>query len=697
MIMSQLAGAVGWFGLAPWVIGFPLLGLIVNLLIGSKIPERLVGWIASAAVGLAFVVAVLQFFAVQADPAGREVAVATWISVGSLNIQWALKVDSLSVMMMLMVSGVSALIHIYAIGYMHADVRFKGDPHRYRRFFVYFNLFVALMMVLVTADSYLMMFVGWEGVGLCSYLLISFWFEGGLEGLGNAIAGKKAFVVNRIGDVGFLLAMFITFWTFGSLQFDAVFHQAQSMGAAAVGPVTVITLLLLLGVAGKSAQLPLFVWLPDAMAGPTPVSALIHAATMVTAGIYLVARNHVLFALAPVSANTAAMLGALTALFSATIAVAQFDIKKVLAYSTISQLGFMLAAVGLGGYVAGLFHLVTHAFFKALLFLGAGSVIQGVEHAHEASHGEQTHGEPFDPQDMRNMGGLRTRMKTTFWVYLIAGLSLAGVPPLSGFFSKDEILLDALHANPVVYALLAAAAFLTAFYIGRQLFMVFAGQPRTESAKQAKENPPVMTLPLVGLALLAVLGGGLNFPGTHALAEWLKLTISEIEISGFDFQVAGISTAIALVALVLAWWIYGRKPMTEGSQDPLRSSLGALFTALSRKWWVDELYAATVVRGYEGLAALMVVGEDAQFAGNKFWTSWLDQIGSRKGKQAARGLLGMVVDLSFVDSIMITSGDLAKGAAQRLSKLQTGFIRNYALAILLGILGVLVFMIFGGG
>ncbi len=695
MLIGQLAGAVGWFGLAPWVIGFPILGLIVNLLIGSKIPERLVGWIASAAVGMAFVVAVLQFLAVQAEPAGREVVVATWISVGSLSVPWALKVDSLSVMMMLMVSGVSALIHVYAIGYMHADVRFKGDPHRYRRFFVYFNLFVALMMVLVTADSYLMMFVGWEGVGLCSYLLISFWFEGGLEGLGNAVAGKKAFVVNRIGDVGFLLAMFVTFWTFGSLHFDTVFHQAESMGSAAVGPATLITLLLLLGVAGKSAQLPLFVWLPDAMAGPTPVSALIHAATMVTAGIYLVARNHVLFALAPVSSNTAAYIGALTALFSATIAVAQFDIKKVLAYSTISQLGFMLAAVGLGGYVAGLFHLVTHAFFKALLFLGAGSVIQGVEHAHEASHAEHGHDQPFDPQDMRNMGGLRTRMKTTFWVYLIAGLSLAGVPPLSGFFSKDEILLDALHANVIVYALLAAGAFLTAFYIGRQLFLVFGGQPRTESAKGAKENPPVMTLPLVGLALLAAVGGALNFPGGHALGEWLKLTISEIEISGFDVQVAGISTAIALVALALAWWIYGRKPLAEGVQDPLRSSLGGLFTALSRKWWVDDLYAATVVRGYEGLASLMVVGEDAQIAGNKFWTGWLDQIGMRRGTQAVRGLLGMLVDLSFVDSFMITSGDLAKGAAQRLSRLQTGFIRNYALAILLGIVAILAFMLFG--
>ncbi len=692
MPLNGLMTASDAYNLAPWVIGFPILGLLINLVVGARLPQRLVGAIASAAVVMAFGVALVEFFAVRGDPSGSTKVLASWIVAGRLAVPWALKIDSLSVMMMLMVSGVSALIHIYAIDYMRSDVHFKNDPGRYRRFFVYFNLFVALMMVLVTADNFLMMFVGWEGVGLCSYLLISFWFEGGLEGLGNALAGKKAFVVNRIGDFGFLVAMFLIFWTFGSLQFETVFQHAQAMGAAAVGIVTVITLLLLLGVTGKSAQLPLFVWLPDAMAGPTPVSALIHAATMVTAGIYLVARTHVLFALAPVSASAAALIGAGTALFSASIAVAQVDIKRVLAYSTISQLGFMLAAVGLGAYVAGLFHLVTHAFFKALLFLSAGSVIQGIEHAHEKQHAG--HGQnDFDPQDMRNMGGMRTRMPVTFWVYLIAGLSLAGIPPLSGFFSKDEILLEALKANPVVYGLLAAAAFLTAFYIGRQLFMVFAGTPRTQPAGEAHENPPVMIWPLVGLAGLTLAGGALNFPGTHALADWLGSTLGGVETSEFSLQVAGVSTGLALVGLFLAWLIYGRRPLAANGQDPLARALGPVYTALVRKWWVDELYAATVVRGYQSLAGLMTVGEDAQNAGGGFWTGWLDQLGSHQGAGAARGLIGLVVDLSFVDSLMITAGDLAQAAARRLSKLETGYVRNYALAVLLGVLAILVFMV----
>lgn len=692
MPLNGLMTASDAYNLAPWVIGFPILGLLINLAVGARLPQRLVGAIASAAVVMAFGVALVEFFAVSGDPSGSTKVLASWIVAGRLAVPWALKIDSLSVMMMLMVSGVSALIHIYAIDYMLADVHFKNDPGRYRRFFVYFNLFVALMMVLVTADNFLMMFVGWEGVGLCSYLLISFWFEGGLEGLGNALAGKKAFVVNRIGDFGFLVAMFLTFWTFGSLQFDTVFQHAQAMGAAAVGTVTVITLLLLLGVTGKSAQLPLFVWLPDAMAGPTPVSALIHAATMVTAGIYLVARTHVLFALAPVSASTAALIGAGTALFSASIAVAQVDIKRVLAYSTISQLGFMLAAVGLGAYVAGLFHLLTHAFFKALLFLSAGSVIQGIEHAHEnqhAGHGERD----FDPQDMRNMGGMRTRMPATFWVYLIAGLSLAGIPPLSGFFSKDEILLEALKANRVVYGLLAAAAFMTAFYIGRQLFMVFAGAPRTQPAGEAHESAPLMIWPLVGLAGLTLTGGALNFPGMHALADWLGSSLGGVETSEFSLQVAGVSTGLALVGLFSAWLVYGRRPLAANDQDPLARALGPVYTALVRKWWVDELYAATVVRGYKSLAALMTVGEDAQNAGGRFWTSWLDQLGSRQGAGAARGLIGLVVDLSFVDSLMITAGDLAQAAARRLSKLETGYVRNYALAVLLGVLAILVFMV----
>ena len=691
-----MTAGTGLFSLAPLVIGLPILGLLINIIFGGRSKGRLPGVIASLAVVLAFGIAVLEFLAVQSHPEGATVRLMSWITAGQLSVSWALKVDSLSVMMMLMVSGVSALIHIYAIDYMKADVHFKDDPGRYRRFFVYFNLFVAFMMVLVTADSFLMMFVGWEGVGLCSYLLISFWFEGGLEGLGNAIAGKKAFIVNRIGDVGFLLAMFVTFWAFGSLQFDQVFQKATAMGPAAVGTVTLITLLLLLGVTGKSAQLPLYVWLPDAMAGPTPVSALIHAATMVTAGIYLVARTHVLFALAPISASTAAYIGAITALFAATIAVAQWDIKRVLAYSTISQLGYMLAAVGLGAYAAGLFHLLTHAFFKALLFLGAGSVIQGLEHAHEAAHNGHEEGE-FDPQDMRNMGGLASKMKVTFWVYVVAGLALGGMPPFAGFFSKDEILLDSLHANLVVYILLAVAAFLTMFYIGRQLFMVFGGRPRTAAAGEAHESPAFMTVPLVCLAILAFTGGLLNFPGQNSLAEWLKLSIPSIEISHFSFEVAGISTAIAVAALLLAWLVYGRKPLAVGESDPLDRVMAPLFSAMNHKWWVDELYGAIVVRPYEALAGLMMVGEDAQSGGGAFWVGWLDRISQHEGRQALKEVVGLGIALSFVDSFMISMGDLARAAAARLSRLQSGFVRTYALSVFVGVLAVLVFMLFRAG
>ena len=365
------------------------------------------------------------------------VPLADWIRIGTLNIAWTFRVDTLSVTMMLVVSGVGTLIHIYAIGYMHEDVRFKNDIGRYRRFFVFLNLFIAMMMILVSGDSYLMLFVGWEGVGLCSFLLIGFWYE--MDTLGrpswaNSNAAKKALIANRIGDFGFLLAAFTMFWAFGSLQFGEVFGKASQIAAATPGVILFITLFLLVGVAGKSAQIPLYVWLPDAMAGPTPVSALIHAATMVTAGVYLVARSWPLYSLVPNAQYVVAMVGAVTALFAATIAVGQYDIKKVLAYSTISQLGFMVAAVGMGAYVAGMFHLITHAFFKALLFLSAGSVILGVErgHHHLAHHDpEQGHTEEvFDPGDMRNMGGLRKQMPVTFWLYIIRHAGAGGHLPV---------------------------------------------------------------------------------------------------------------------------------------------------------------------------------------------------------------------------------------------------------------------------
>ena len=397
-----------------------------------------------------------------------------------MSISWAFRVDTLSVLMMLVVSGVGTLIHIYSIGYMHSDVRHNGDPSRFSRFFIFLNLFIAMMMILVSADNFVMMFVGWEGVGLCSYLLIGFWFEKGKNGTGNAEAAKKAFITNRIGDFGLLIAMFLIFAYFGTFQFDAVFSQAAQVAAEHPVGVLLITLFMLLGVTGKSAQIPLFVWLPDAMAGPTPVSALIHAATMVTAGVYLVARNQALYSLIPAAQSAVMWVGAVTALFAATIALGQYDIKKVLAYSTISQLGFMVAAVGMGATVAGMFHLATHAFFKGLLFLAAGSVIQGVERGmHHGSNGEAE----TDPQDMRNMGGLRKKMPVTFWVYLAGALALSGIAPLAGFFSKDEILAAAYHGQPAIFVILAVTAFLTAFYMGRQLVMVFFGKPRTACSR----------------------------------------------------------------------------------------------------------------------------------------------------------------------------------------------------------------------
>ncbi len=672
------------FVLAPLVIGLPVFGLLINMLFGRQQGERFAGIIASSAVGLAFLVAVSQFIALQGQPEGHTVELIEWIAIGELDISWALKVDSLSVTMMLMVTGVSTLIHVYAIGYMHEDVRFQGDPGRYTRFFVYFNLFVAAMMVLVTGDSLLTMFVGWEGVGLCSYLLIGFWFEKGEGGIGNALAGKKAFVVNRVGDLGFLIAMFIAFWAFGTLRFEEIFEQAELVSTATI---TAITLFLLVGATGKSAQLPLFVWLPDAMAGPTPVSALIHAATMVTAGIYMIARNAVLFELAPIASGAVAAVGAATALFAATIAVGQFDIKRVLAYSTISQLGFMIAAVGIGAYAAGMFHLLAHAFFKALLFLSAGSVIQGVEHGH---HHAEAHGdEAFDPNDMRVMGGLRQRMPVTFWVYLIGALALAGIPPLAGFFSKDEILADAAAANPAIYWTLTAAALLTAFYMGRQLFMVFGGHARSEAAKAARENPPVMVVPLIGLAALAVLGGAINLPGLHPLTSFLEHTLEHLHATEFNPLVAGISSGLAGAGLLAAWLAYGRPTLRKGFvNDPLRARLGPIWTGIEHKWWVDELYDVLVAQPYVRLAGFL-----ADTLDGRFWHDWFhDQVLARSFRNAT-GWLNYGFDLPVIDGAANRLADLTRGVANWLRGVQTGYVRNYAISVFIGLVLMLSYLL----
>jgi len=645
------------FPLIPWAVFIPLIGLGINLFFGRYLGEKGSGWLATLAAGLSFALSVWIAIALAANPVPLVATLAPWFSIGTFTVQWAFRIDTLSVLMMLVVTGVGTLIHVYSIGYMHDDVRHNGDPSRYPRFFVYLNLFIAAMLVLVTANNYLMLFVGWEGVGLCSYLLIGFWYEKGAEGLGNARAAKKAFLVNRIGDFGLLIALFLLFGAFGSLDFDTIFGHASQASQALV---LAVTLFMLLAVTGKSAQLPLYVWLPDAMAGPTPVSALIHAATMVTAGVYLIARSQALFVAAPVAGQVTAWLGALTALFAATIALAQSDIKKVLAYSTISQLGFMVAAVGMGAVVAGMFHLATHAFFKALLFLGAGSVILGMERGHEAGHTEG-HEDDFDPQDMRTMGGLFRRMPVTAGVYCVAALSLAGIVPLAGFFSKDEILAFAQQGNFAIFIVLAIAAFLTAFYITRQVAMVFFGVPRSEAASAATESNSLILVPLVILAALTLLGGEINLPGSVPLEHWLSHTLTQMNTVEFSLSVAAISTLIALVGIGAAWLMYSRKSLaTAQARDPLDVNLHWLFLGMQHKWWVDEIYGFLVVKPY----------------------TWMS------------GALASYFDQGLIDGIVNGVGKINLWLASVWRKLQNGYVRSYALIFLTGVAAIILYVVF---
>ncbi len=730
MLLSETTSSL-FFGFVPWIVFFPAIGLLINLIFGGWMKEKAIGWLASAASGLAFVVSVLLGYSLLKQPEGMVVPFADWITIGpstgsglALHIPWQFRVDTLSVTMMLVVSGVGTLIHIYAIGYMHEDVRFKDDLKRYRRFFVFFNLFIVMMMILVSGDSYLMLFVGWEGVGLCSFLLIGFWYE--MDTLGrpswaNSDAAKKAFVTNRIGDFGFLIAAFLMFWGFGSLKFEDVFSQAPALAQAAPGLIIAITLFMLLGVTGKSAQLPLYVWLPDAMVGPTPVSALIHAATMVTAGVYLIARSAALYVTVPTAQFIVAIVGAATALFAATIAVGQYDIKKVLAYSTISQLGFMVAAVGMGAFVAGMFHLVTHAFFKALLFLSAGSVILGLERGHHHLAYRQNsaeaaptppkdkHASPsyyseevFDPGDMRNMGGLRKTMPVTFWLYVIGMLALAGIFPFAGFWSKDEILLDAAKNYTVVYVLLSIATFFTAFYMGRQIWMVFFGKPRHAAAEHAEESPKIITVPLMVLAGLSILGGALNLPYVHTFGLWLEHTIEAAaehggEVSGWlaiswgglNPWVALLSTVLALAAIYFSWLIYGRRPLEAGQKDPLKKPLGFLFTGMERKWFVDEIYWAAFVDRYVDLARFL-----ANVIDGRFWHDWFhDRLLAGTYNWLSHIALDKVIDTRGIDAFFNGLGELTKRASASLRRLQNGFVRSYALAVLFGVVVILGYLI----
>jgi NADH-quinone oxidoreductase subunit L len=605
--------------------------------------------------------------------------------------------------MMLVVSGVGTLIHIYSIGYMHEDVRHHHDPSRYQRFFVFMNLFIAMMMILVASDNYLMLFVGWEGVGLCSYLLIGFWYDKGKDGIGNAIAAKKAFITNRIGDFGFLIAAFTMFWAFGTFEFEAVFEKAPEVAAAFPAALIVIAIFMLVGVTGKSAQIPLYVWLPDAMAGPTPVSALIHAATMVTAGVYLIARSNEIFYLVPEVQNIVALVGAVTALFAATIAVGQFDIKKVLAYSTVSQLGFMVAAVGMGAVVAGMFHLVAHAFFKALLFLSAGSVIQGLERGHhhvehDANLKKQAKqmGPDFDPQDMRNMGGVKDRMKITFWVYLVGSIALAGIPVFAGFWSKDEILAEARDLNTTAYWILTAAAFLTAFYITRQVLMVFFGKSRSPAAEHAQESPAVMTVPLIILASFSALGGVLNLPRIHTLTHWLEYTLEHVHEGKFVIFVAALSSGLALVSIFLAWLIYRPQsyekflsvPSAKRPDDPLRNLLGPVFEALNNKWWVDEFYELVILNPYKKFSYFLAEQVDWNF-----WHDWFHDKVIAGGFNRITAFLTVQVDLGVIDAAANGLGNITKRMANSLRRVQTGYVRNYALSIFLGVVLILGYLI----
>ncbi|HXX36206.1 MAG TPA: NADH-quinone oxidoreductase subunit L, partial [Thermodesulfobacteriota bacterium] len=491
-----------------WLIPvFPAIGFLINGLFGRSLGKKVVSWVGPSVIGLSFLTSILVFRELIGMPVTErhfEKVIFDWVVSGSFQTVIGYQIDPLSILMALVVSGVSFFIHIYSVGYMHDDPGFT-------RYFTYLNLFVFMMLNLILANNFLLMFVGWEGVGLCSYLLIGFWYE--KDSASNA--GKKAFVVNRVGDFGFLLGMFLLFIHFGTLHFSDIFGALQkNPHMLDTATATTITILLFIGACGKSAQIPIYVWLPDAMEGPTPVSSLIHAATMVTAGVYMVARCNVLYSLAPISMAVVAIVGVATAIFTASIGFCQNDIKKVLAYSTISQLGYMFLGVGVGAYSAGIFHLMTHAFFKGLLFLGAGSVMHALS-------GEL---------DMRKMGGLRKKIPYTFWTFFIATLAIAGIPGLSGFFSKDEILWQAFsspHGYWLLWAVAALAAGMTAFYMFRALFMTFFGQSRVDEhvAHHVHESPKIMTIPLMVLAVLSIIGGYIGVPhilgGANHIHEFL--------------------------------------------------------------------------------------------------------------------------------------------------------------------------------
>jgi NADH-quinone oxidoreductase subunit L len=623
-----------------WLIpALPLAGFLVLLVAGRKLGEPLAGWLATLACAGAFAASVIVLVGLLGEPHEERHFTQTlfeWLPAGGLHVDLGFLVDPLSITMALFVTGVGSLIHLYSIGYMH------GDPG-YRRFFTYLNLFAFSMLMLVLGSNLLVTFLGWEGVGACSYFLISFWFSKEA----NARAGKKAFVTNRIGDWGFMVAMFLLFSAVGSLDYDVAFSQVTQIAPVTA---TAIALLLFVGACGKSAQLPLYVWLPDAMAGPTPVSALIHAATMVTAGVYLMTR------VSPIIGQsydwvptTIAAVGAATALFAATVAVAQNDIKRVLAYSTVSQLGYMFLAVGSGAYVAAMFHMITHAFFKALLFLGSGSVIHGLH----------------DEQDMRRMGALRKLMPITASTFIVGWLAIAGVPPFAGFWSKDEILLFAYDKSPILWAVGLITAVLTAFYMSRQVFMVFFGEPRWEATSgddeahghhaEPHESPWTMTLPLVVLAVLAAVGGLINLPftdRTKLLERWLEPVVHANErvldvATEVKVGLALIAVLGSLIGIALAYRIYYQK-----QADPVEPEI------LARAWGYDDAISAFVGgpgrAGFEGAATF---------------------------------------DAEIVDGAVNGVAAAVRDSGRSLRVIQSGYVRSYALGVGIGVIALLGYFI----
>jgi NADH-quinone oxidoreductase subunit L len=627
-----------------WLIPLlPLLGFIINGLGRKVLSKGIIGAIGSLVVLIPFILSIFIFLEIKSTGQSISYPVFDWISVGNLRIPFDFLIDQLSSLMLLIITGVGFLIHIYSIGYMHHDEGFG-------KFFAYLNLFIFFMLLLVMGSNYVIMFIGWEGVGLCSYLLIGFWFRNP----DYADAAKKAFVMNRIGDLGFLIGIFLIISTFGSATFAEVFPKAALLSSGDY-TLVLITILLFIGAIGKSAQIPLFTWLPDAMAGPTPVSALIHAATMVTAGIYMIARSNILFSLAPFTMDLIAGIGLATAIIAALIALTQNDIKKVLAYSTVSQLGYMFIGLGVGAFTGAFFHVMTHAFFKALLFLGAGSVIHAMS----------------NEQDMRSMGGLGKKLPITFATMLIGTMAIAGLPPFAGFFSKDEILAHAFHHNKVLWVLALIGALLTAFYMFRMLYLTFYGKFRgtAHQAQHLHESPATMTVPLIVLAVLSVFGGFIGVPealsGNHWLGHYLAPVFEQSTAVSGKFYLAhstewilmAVSVAGVILSILWAYFKYAKGQHVPEDDHQERSFL----TNLSyRKFYLDELYDAVIRKPLDALSIFFY----------------------------------KVVELSGIDAIVNGIGRIVLESSKGLRLIQSGNVGFYIFIMVIGIITILLFSLF---